>query len=42
MYKYNELPKRGSMENKKDFTSKKSYMKYSDDPKDFDPYAVNP
>ncbi|KAG6797171.1 28S ribosomal protein S17, mitochondrial [Apis mellifera caucasica] len=41
-YKYDELSKRGSMENKKDFTSKKTYMKYSDDPKDFDPYAINP
>ncbi|XP_043587816.1 28S ribosomal protein S17, mitochondrial isoform X2 [Bombus pyrosoma] len=42
MYKYEKAPKRGITEGKRDFTAKKTYMKYSDDPKDYDPYAVNP
>lgn len=42
MYKYEKAPKRGITEGKRDFTAKETYMKYSDDPKDYDPYAVNP
>lgn len=42
MYKYEKTPKRGITEGKRDFTAEETYMKYSDDPKDYDPYAVNP
>ncbi|KAF3428540.1 hypothetical protein E2986_06533 [Frieseomelitta varia] len=42
MYKYDEAPERGITAGKRDFTDKKTYIKYSDDPKDYDPYAVNP
>ncbi|XP_017883354.1 28S ribosomal protein S17, mitochondrial [Ceratina calcarata] len=43
MYKYEEAPPRGKTENKRDFTSKETYVKYQegpDDPKD--PYCINP
>ncbi|KOC66966.1 28S ribosomal protein S17, mitochondrial [Habropoda laboriosa] len=42
MYQHDELPKRGSMENKRDFTSKKVYVKHNKDAQDSDPYAVDP
>ena len=42
MYKYDEAPERGITAGTRDFTDKKTYIKYSDDPKDYDPYAVNP
>ncbi|CAL7945858.1 unnamed protein product [Xylocopa violacea] len=41
-FKYKERPKRGSMENIRDFTSKNIRVKYNDDPNDNDPYTVNP
>ncbi|CAK9830839.1 28S ribosomal protein S17, mitochondrial [Anthophora retusa] len=41
MYRYDEVPQRGSMENKRDFSSRKIYVKY-DKNLNSDPYAVNP
>lgn len=43
MYKYEEAPERGRLENKRDFTSKQIYVKYQEDPKkEEDPYSINP
>ncbi|XP_076751003.1 mitochondrial ribosomal protein S17 [Xylocopa sonorina] len=41
-FRYNERPKRGSMENIRDFTSKRTHVRYNDDPNVNDPYTVDP
>ncbi|OAD59739.1 28S ribosomal protein S17, mitochondrial [Eufriesea mexicana] len=41
-YNYDKAPKRGRMANKRDFTERETYMKYTDDPEHSDPYAINP
>ncbi|XP_076383409.1 mitochondrial ribosomal protein S17 [Megalopta genalis] len=41
-FEYDKAPQRGSMEGKRDFSNKKTYVKYNDDPNNDDPCAVNP
>ncbi|CAK9806260.1 28S ribosomal protein S17, mitochondrial [Anthophora quadrimaculata] len=42
MYKYDKATPRGSMENKRDFSNRKIYVKYDKDLHNSDPCAVNP
>ncbi|XP_076276541.1 mitochondrial ribosomal protein S17 [Lasioglossum baleicum] len=41
-FEYDKAPRRGSMEGTRDFSNKKTFVKYNDDPTDTDPYKVNP
>ncbi|XP_078043873.1 mitochondrial ribosomal protein S17 [Augochlora pura] len=41
-FEYDKAPPRGSMENKRDFSYKKTYVKYNEDPNDNDPQGIYP
>ncbi|KZC10843.1 PREDICTED: 28S ribosomal protein S17, mitochondrial [Dufourea novaeangliae] len=41
-FDYDEATPRGSTEGVRDFSNKKTYVKYNDDSKNSDPYAVDP